>query len=983
MTTENIDIRIREDGSRVVTRNIQDIGTASDRSAGSVDLLKKALGYLTAVLAIDKIRQYADAWSNASGLINVATKSTEEQIAVQEKLFAVAQKTRTSFTDVVDLYARAARAGAELGASQAQVIKFTEGVGKVLVIQHTSATQAAGSLLQLGQLLGQGKVRAQEFNSVNENLSTVLKIVAQNVKGADGSIAKLRQQLNDGKLTSKQFFDAFLAGSDTLDKNFEKSSHTIGQALTVVVNAFTKYIGELDHSIGSSETLNKIAKFIAENMNQLATILRAVGAAVLVAFAPGYIAAFAASVGRLFALLYANPFGALAVIVAGLAVYFSQLGDEILSGVDDITSINDVFRSFGETATAALLAVLGVAQDVFTTLVDLASSAYDSINESTGNAATSWKQDFNDFYADTGSGFAGVLRAVAKTLDAIGGLLIGLAIGVYKSINGIPDLFKEVFNRAYNVVVGTIEDMINVVIGGVNKLRGFVGAEPIELVKFAKLETDVAAFQKYGQGIGNAIDEGFQAQGGALLKSVDNVFARAQEIAKDRISKIKPPTAVDLNVPIGKPTKIVDSKEIDKITNALRSLLNTIFPSAGAVLELAKSHKTLTDALSHGLITQQEFTKYTELAKAHYEDIINPLGKVNRELGEQTTLLGYNNRERAIESQLLGVQKDLKQQGIILSQSETTALRERFTALRDLTEVVTAQDQLLQGSVDKRREFTTQLVAIQNLLKDPTSGFTKSDANTAINGSNSDILGNTQSSLDAQVAAYEDMYSRINQLRSADLISEATAAQAKQQVDIQYNQFRLKSTTDIFTNLASLSTSGNKRLAAIGKAAAVTTATIDGVIAVQKALAAPPGWPYNAATVISVGIQAAANVAKLAGFEEGGYTGSAGRSNVAGVVHGQEFVVHADATAKNRSALEAMNRGQTVGDTSGGTVVSIVVNNKADGTKATATERDTPTGKQIEIMVENVVKKQVRNGGPIADTLEAQYSLNRAAGTVR
>ncbi|MBU1817230.1 MAG: hypothetical protein KKB08_10810, partial [Gammaproteobacteria bacterium] len=44
--------------------------------------------------------------------------------------------------------------------------------------------------------------------------------------------------------------------------------------------------------------------------------------------------------------------------------------------------------------------------------------------------------------------------------------------------------------------------------------------------------------------------------------------------------------------------------------------------------------------------------------------------------------------------------------------------------------------------------------------------------------------------------------------------------------------------SDFFGNMTALSQSQNKKLAVIGKAAAITQATIDGYLAVQKALAA-------------------------------------------------------------------------------------------------------------------------------------------------
>ncbi len=78
----------------------------------------------------------------------------------------------------------------------------------------------------------------------------------------------------------------------------------------------------------------------------------------------------------------------------------------------------------------------------------------------------------------------------------------------------------------------------------------------------------------------------------------------------------------------------------------------------------------------------------------------------------------------------------------------------------------------------------------------------------------------------------------------------------------------LKSTLQ---TMATLSESGNKTLAGIGKAAAISTATIDGIAAVQKALAAAPP-PVNFALAATVGVATAANVAKIAGvnFQHGG-----------------------------------------------------------------------------------------------------------------
>lgn len=125
---------------------------------------------------------------------------------------------------------------------------------------------------------------------------------------------------------------------------------------------------------------------------------------------------------------------------------------------------------------------------------------------------------------------------------------------------------------------------------------------------------------------------------------------------------------------------------------------------------------------------------------------------------------------------------------------------------------------------------------------------------------------------------------------------------------------RLETERDMWSGLTALSNSGNKKLAAIGKAAAIAEATIDGIKAVQKAYASLP-FPFNLAAAATMAGLTAINVAKIAGvkgFASGGYTGNGGVGEPAGVVHGQEFVMNAAATRQNRSTLEAMNAGRAI-----------------------------------------------------------------------
>lgn len=113
--------------------------------------------------------------------------------------------------------------------------------------------------------------------------------------------------------------------------------------------------------------------------------------------------------------------------------------------------------------------------------------------------------------------------------------------------------------------------------------------------------------------------------------------------------------------------------------------------------------------------------------------------------------------------------------------------------------------------------------------------------------------------------------------------------------------------------IATLQSSSSKELMAIGKAAAIAQATIDGIAAVQKALSAAPP-PFNFALAALVGVAAAANVAKIAGvgLNEGGTIagGGANVDTVAANLTKGETVVSRELTDKLDNFLNNQGQGE-------------------------------------------------------------------------
>ncbi|WP_320188913.1 tape measure protein (plasmid) [Agrobacterium rosae] len=285
-------------------------------------------------LSVDSVMHYADAWTSAKNSLAVAGIQGENQISVLDQLYASAQKNAAPLTAMADLFGKAAQAGDNLGASQKDLLKFSDGVGTALLVQGSSASQASGALLQLGQLLGKTRVEAEEFNSINEGARPILMAVANGLDAAGGSVSKLKELVNDGKVSGQQFFQAFLKGLPSIEKMAANATQTIDQGMTKVNNAFTKFIGQSDESLGASQRLVAGLNALADNFDEVADVTLKVAAIIAGALVGRSIAGMIVSLGLattgvirfVAALRAASTMAGLATALGGISAAAGPIG---------------------------------------------------------------------------------------------------------------------------------------------------------------------------------------------------------------------------------------------------------------------------------------------------------------------------------------------------------------------------------------------------------------------------------------------------------------------------------------------------------------------------------------------------------------------------------------------------------------------------------------------------------------------------------
>lgn len=266
MVTENVDIRFRSSGTRTVKRNIDDIGRVSNEAARQINILQRAIFVIGGAGVVRSLSRQLDLLTNYENRLRLTATSARNLEEVQSRLFSIANRSRTSFEAVAEIYSRTALSVRELGISQAETARFTESLAKASILSGASAREANAALIQLGQGLASNRLNGDELRSVLEQLPFVADVIAKQLGVTRG---ELRQFGREGKITADVVLEAFRNAADEIDKAFANTNSTIGQAISVAGNNLLKFIDALDDASGFSFKVADAIITLSENIDIL------------------------------------------------------------------------------------------------------------------------------------------------------------------------------------------------------------------------------------------------------------------------------------------------------------------------------------------------------------------------------------------------------------------------------------------------------------------------------------------------------------------------------------------------------------------------------------------------------------------------------------------------------------------------------------------------------------------------------------------
>lgn len=206
------------------------------------------------------IIQLADAYSNMTGRLRLATQYTGDFTEVMGMLQQSARDTRSDLQGTVDLYVKMAPALQGIGLSAEKSVGVITTINQAIGLSGASAQAAAAALMQLGQGFGSGVLRGEELNSILEQTPALAQAIAD---GLGRRIGDLRALGEEGKLTAEVVAGALQKMAPQLEADFAALPKTVSQALTELRNEFLLFVGATDAATNGTSSLANIISEVA------------------------------------------------------------------------------------------------------------------------------------------------------------------------------------------------------------------------------------------------------------------------------------------------------------------------------------------------------------------------------------------------------------------------------------------------------------------------------------------------------------------------------------------------------------------------------------------------------------------------------------------------------------------------------------------------------------------------------------------------
>lgn len=255
-------------------KNAQDqVNSAQQKSTGIMSGVKTGLTAIASAIAVSQLIQYgkqfleiADTMTQLQARIDRLSSSAKEGAATFQALASIASSSGASLKDTEKLWETLTSSLKSAGATNDQILTLTSTLQKIGRIGGSSSEEMANALRQFGQSIAGGTVRAEEFNSIIEQMP---ELARQMAAGLGISIGELRKRMLEGKLSAEDALNAIMTQTGLVNQEFSRLPRTVDQATNSLIISFQEMVKQINDVTGASTGMVHVIDSITAAIDRL------------------------------------------------------------------------------------------------------------------------------------------------------------------------------------------------------------------------------------------------------------------------------------------------------------------------------------------------------------------------------------------------------------------------------------------------------------------------------------------------------------------------------------------------------------------------------------------------------------------------------------------------------------------------------------------------------------------------------------------
>lgn len=238
-------------------------GAKASKFSFALTPLAGAIAGIVSAQALVNLQKLSEQFTLLESRVKRLSATTDDARTNYAALLQISSAGGSDLTTTIKLWESLTASLRSLGVTRDQVLSLTDTLQKIGKIGGSSAEEISAALRQFSQAVAGGTLRAEEFNSIIEQMPELGRKIAD---GLGIPFNELRQQMLDGKLTIDRVLGAVYEQTGKVNAEFKNVPRSVGDATNAIVNGMGVAISKIDQATKASQTLARALDAVAKGI---------------------------------------------------------------------------------------------------------------------------------------------------------------------------------------------------------------------------------------------------------------------------------------------------------------------------------------------------------------------------------------------------------------------------------------------------------------------------------------------------------------------------------------------------------------------------------------------------------------------------------------------------------------------------------------------------------------------------------------------